>query len=256
MSKKKCTGVAEWADRSVNFLKGCKNNCVYCYAAKMANRFGWKKRSEWDKMQLSVKMKGLPRNSKVMFPTSHDLFPEHLYHIKPILEHLLERGNTVLIVSKPRKEVIETLIPYLKAIMKDLEIDTSKVEFRFSITSATDAISLKYEPGAPLPQERVDCLKMVLDAGFPASVSMEPYLEDPAKIFDLLDLTIDNPFKEGKLKEIWLGAMNYGAPPELRVLYTKTFMGALWEQYRYYNPIRFKDSFQKALGIDCHGGKL
>ena len=32
--EKKCTGVAEWADRYVNFLKGCKNNCAYCYAAK------------------------------------------------------------------------------------------------------------------------------------------------------------------------------------------------------------------------------
>jgi hypothetical protein len=211
-----------------------------------------------------VGSKLVPYRTTVMYPSSHDIFPEFIAEQTVTLWGILKRENKVLIVSKPRRECIKKIIDWLDG---NGEADTGPVnlhplwrdcvEFRFSITSATNEISLRYEPGAPLPQERVDCLKMVLDAGFQASVSMEPYLEDPQKIFDLIDNTTNNPFRvfgEKCIKEIWIGKMNYGVPPELKPLYARKNMEDIYERYRYHSNIYWKDSFQKVLHINARGG--
>jgi len=49
------TGTKEWADTNVNICSGCKNNCRYCYAKKMAMRFGRKTESTWKIMELNSK---------------------------------------------------------------------------------------------------------------------------------------------------------------------------------------------------------
>lgn len=33
-------GTKEWASSNINLFYGCANNCMYCYAKKMALRFG------------------------------------------------------------------------------------------------------------------------------------------------------------------------------------------------------------------------
>jgi DNA repair photolyase len=35
-------GTREWASTNVNFITGCSNNCLYCYARAMAIKFGKK----------------------------------------------------------------------------------------------------------------------------------------------------------------------------------------------------------------------
>jgi DNA repair photolyase len=34
------SGTKEWADHNVNCIRGCSNDCRYCYAKIMAKRFG------------------------------------------------------------------------------------------------------------------------------------------------------------------------------------------------------------------------
>ena len=45
------SGTKEWACKNLNFSKGCSNACKYCYARRMANRFGWKKWTDWPNME-------------------------------------------------------------------------------------------------------------------------------------------------------------------------------------------------------------
>jgi hypothetical protein len=261
MSCKAKTGTLEWAKKNVNDIRGCRNNCWYCYAKRMALRF---KRiqnpGEWAHMDF-VGAKDIPRNTSIMYPSSHDIFPEWIAEQMVTMWSILSKDNSLLIVSKPRKECIHKIIDWLN--MKG-EADTGpinqhplnwkeKVEFRFSITSATPEISLKYEPGASLPQERVECLKMVLDAGFPASVSMEPYLEPPWVILEGL---IAKTVAVASLKEFWIGKMNYGVPEELRGIYCYDAIWSHWQTFRHYPNARFKDSYQKLLHINCRGVPL
>jgi len=251
------TGTKEWAEKNVNFLQStcgtwkCRNNCIYCYAKGMAVRFhqivSYDSNHQVPCGDPRIVMpKSYPHDTTIMMPSSHDLFPEHLPQILNILNNLLLKGNSVLLVSKPRREVIEAIITRLKKWQPEWQ---KRVEFRFSITSSSPEISLRYEPGAPLPQERVECLKMVLDAGFPASVSMEPYLQDPFLLLEYIAGTID----VADLKEFWIGTMNYGIPAELRDLYQKDFMEYLYSKMNTCKIVRWKDSFCKVLGIDNLG---
>lgn len=55
--KRKITsGTKEWADYNVNCIKGCYNNCRYCYAKVMAKRFGRSTDDTWKNMKIKKEM--------------------------------------------------------------------------------------------------------------------------------------------------------------------------------------------------------
>jgi hypothetical protein len=263
--KKQCrkTGAREWSDVSFNIQTGCEIGCYPqvggCWACKHAIQYKQvKDYQEWIHPREQGK-KTYPHNQIVMFPSTHNLNMQNLPRFLLESRKLLGFGNKLLIVEKPWKNIIHLIIEQFEK----WNIDKDKIEFRFSITSASDEISLKYETWAPLPQERVECLKMVLDAGFPTSVSMEPYLEDPINIGDYLNKKLYRTYDKrtmGCLKEVWVGRLNYHIPPELKHLYTREFMECVYNRWHdlqtYIQPnIRWKDSFQRVLGIDQLGNK-
>jgi len=88
---------------------------------------------------------------RVMYPSSHDIRPEHLSENMEFLRHILEAGNEVLIVSKPH-------LVCIKAICKEFEKYKEKILFRFTIGSADDAVLKFWEPNAPGFMERLACL--------------------------------------------------------------------------------------------------
>lgn len=109
------------------------------------------------------------RKGTVMFPTSHDITPFNLEASTKFLKLMLESGNQVLIVSKPRL----TCIVHLLAELHDYQ---EQILFRFTIGTMASATSLLWEPGAPEPLERLSSLRMARLSGFRTSVSMEPLL--------------------------------------------------------------------------------
>lgn len=64
------TGTKEWAEFNVNFSKGCSNNCKYCYARKIASRFGWK--TCWEEMENKpfMETKGFKKRDGVIMSQS------------------------------------------------------------------------------------------------------------------------------------------------------------------------------------------
>ena len=115
---------------------------------------------------------------------------------------ILEKGNRLLIVSKPRMECVEKMVrefePYRKQIL-----------FRFSIGTVQESVSLLWEPGAPLPRERRKCLELAYSNGFATSVSIEPMLEGCQMAEILVEWV-----REFVTETIWIGKMN---KPQLRV---------------------------------------
>jgi DNA repair photolyase len=191
-------GTKEWADSNVNVYNGCSNNCRYCYARKMAIRFGRKTEETWKIMEPNRPQidKGYrKRNGRIMFPTSHDITVESLQSCLIVLEKLLQAENEVLITTKPRYECIKKICDNFK----DYE---PQIQFRFTITSLDSKLLSFWEPGAPSFKERLKSLKFAHSKGYKTSISIEPFLDENP--YELLDVLLPHV-----TESIWIGKMNY-----------------------------------------------
>jgi len=191
-------GTAEWASTTYNIGKGCSHDCLYCYARADAERFGRITSPEaWKCEQLKSTMPRVPRcKGWIMFPSTHDITPFYLPAALVTLKALLDKGNKVLIVTKPHMECITPLCA-------ELAIYREQILFRFTIGSLNEPLAKFWEPGAPAPSERVACLRYAFDQGFQTSVSMEPMLagtEDAVATFHTLVPWVTD--------KIWIGKMN------------------------------------------------
>lgn len=198
MNKQNQTGTREWAAKTINCCTGCSNNCRYCYAREMAVRFNRLTPQDW--LHEEVRQKDVDRKYRkfkgnVMFPSSHDITPANLEACLTVLGKLLDAGNDVLIVSKPRAECIERICD-LFAKYRD------QILFRFTIGAMNNQVLSFWEPGAPVYEERKAALFNAFCAGFQTSVSIEPML-DAKNIVNLVhDLEIFTT------ESIWIGKMN------------------------------------------------
>jgi DNA repair photolyase len=166
------TGTREWAGSTVNCVKGCEHDCLYCYARHNAvDRFDQIKPDQWTNMRvdhMQVNKRRGKRRGLVMFPSSHDITPSVLPHCMTLLRHFINAGNQMLVVTKPHLEVVKAICdrPWSHDIV-----------FRFSIGMVDDDLRKLWEPGAPSVQERLDAMQHAHEAGFGTSVSAEPLLE-------------------------------------------------------------------------------
>lgn len=242
MSKTK--GTKEWAIKNINFSKGCSNACRYCYARRMANRFGWKLWNDWPNMENKDKIalkKFQKSTGTIMIPSSHDITPKNVHIAKKVIKNLLVAGNNILIVSKPNLEVIRELSDYISKF-KD------QVLWRFTIGTLNDDKREFWEPGAPSIQERLTVLKEMSTSCWSTSVSIEPFLDN--KVDDLIKVI--NPFVSDT---IWIGPMNKThVPKELwtknqKKLYSPESLYKLKNEIDALgNPkIRFKDHFLSTI---------
>jgi DNA repair photolyase len=253
--RKITSGTKEWADFNVNCVKGCYNDCRYCYAKMMAKRFGRNERTTWRNMKiredvLRKNFKKLP--GRVMFPSTHDIFD-----ISPfkevcfiVLRKLLESRNEVLITTKPKLTIIQGI---------DHEFCQFKeqIQFRFTLTSINDELLKFWEPNAPRFKERLTSLEYAFSRGFKTSVSIEPFLDyDPAELIETI-----TPFTT---ESIWIGRMNYISrknlskeeKPHYNRIRKNYETSHLWEIFNKLNGhprIKFKDSIKIQLGIETNG---
>ena len=243
------SGTKEWADHNVNCIKGCSNNCRYCYARMMAKRFGRCTDDAWKEMEINRKIvdKTFGRyEGRVMFPSTHDIVdaPEAKEACLVVIGKLLEAGNDLLITTKPRLSVT-------KEITSRFNSFKLKMQFRFTITSLDNHLLSFWEPNAPCFEERLESLRHAYEGGFKTSVSVEPFLDhDPKSLIDML-----SPYVT---ESIWLGPMNYiptnGIADEDRQYYTEirkryavNRLREIFEDLRDYPRIRFKDSMTNRL---------
>jgi len=248
-------GTTEWAASNVNYLKGCSNDCKYCFSKEMAIRFkrktpeNWKEEEiNWEAYNKNVKQ----REGYVMFPSTHDITPRYLNLAIDFLERLLCNGNKVLIVSKPSYECIKKICDTFSAY-KD------QILFRFTIGSACNKTLKFWEPNAPDYKERKRALIYAFEAGYQTSISCEPMLDDRIDkvIDDLIQYVTD---------AIWLGKMNF----VIRRLRTNGQLNAenqaaaelllewqndeaikkIYNRYKDNQQIKWKESIKKVVGLE------
>lgn len=193
------TGTGEWAEHNENIQLGCSNGCLYCYASNNAHRFKLRTRNEWGREELTKKAERTTyplRKGVIMFPTAHDITPFNLDAYTRQASLMLERGNKLLIVSKPRVDcithLVEALGPYKAQIM-----------FRFTIGTMDAEVARFWEPGAPSPAERIQALQIAHWAGYRTSISAEPLLGGCDAVIAVLSAV--RPYVTDT---VWIGKMN------------------------------------------------
>lgn len=210
-------GTKEWADKTINFQFGCKNGCLYCYGCKMAIRF-YKIQKRFNSLEswtenISINKKNVEKGwrkakGRIMIPSAHDIYTENLSEALIVIRKLLEAGNELLIVSKPKLKCIQT-------ICKEFIEFKSQMQFRFTITSLDNETLKLWEPNAPSFEERFQALQHAFYEGYKTSISIEPYLD--YFVSELIQKM--EPFVTDS---IWVGIMNKRmSPKEGRDLYDK-----------------------------------
>jgi len=220
--RKITSGTKEWADHNVNCVKGCSNDCRYCYAKMTAKRFGRCQDHTWKNMIINksavdrdyVRYKG-----RVMFPSTHDI----------------------------------TDNPEIQEIIKRFYVFREQLQFRFTITSADQQLLSFWEPNAPTYEERFDSLKYAYENGFKTSVSVEPFL-------DFTPQTLIYTLSQYVTESIWLGPMNYIPQngfsredeqkyTEIRKRYEISHLKQIYEEIKDFPLIKFKDSMTNRLNM-------
>jgi DNA repair photolyase len=251
MVKKKSesiSGTKEWADENYNCYTGCEHDCLYCYARNFARWGGRiKSESEWKK-QVIRKEKVAARMGKiaeraVMFPTTHDITLKTLAACTTVLQHLLDGGNKVLVVSKPHLDCI-------KSICRTFANQRDMIMFRFTIGAYDDALLKYWEPHAPTFKERLASLKHAFRKKFATSVSIEPMLDSAnvVKLFHMLEPWVSDA--------IWIGRMR-GVPKKadeemkkaIRAGQTKERIAEIYASLKGNPKVKWKDSIKKMVGL-------
>jgi DNA repair photolyase len=217
----------------------------------MAKRFGRATEETWKRMQVrhDVLAKNFKKyDGRVMFPSSHDIvdIPLVVDACLTVIQKLLEAENDLLITSKPRPQIIKTIIDEFNSYK-------SQIQFRFTITSKDDNILSFWEPNAPTFIQRLTALKLAFREDFKTSVSMEPFLDyEPHEL-----VAIILPYVT---ESIWIGPMNYIARnniakesvfkyEEIRKNYEIEHLRKIYGDLQNIPKIRFKDSMAIRLNI-------
>ncbi len=196
---KSVRGVGEWAGYSYNCGVGCSHGCRYCYARSFFveekivasnDEFLVEKPNRY-KIHITQKV-----DKAIQFPSSHDISPAYLDVYCQSLYNILSNGNKVPLVTQAHFVCLEH-------ICREFQAFKCQMEFRFTIGSLNPELTAYWEPGAPLPEERMRALAHATEQGYQTSVSMEPILagrEDAVATFRELA-----PLSNGT---IWVGMMN------------------------------------------------
>lgn len=248
-------GTTEWAASNVNYLKGCSNDCKYCYSKEMAIRFKRKTPDTWKNEEInraSYNNNIKYREGYIMFPSTHDITPEHLNLAIDYLKRLLNNGNKVLIVSKPSyiciKQICDTFTDYKDNIL-----------FRFTIGSTSKKTLKFWEPNAPDYEERKQAVIYAYEAGYQTSLSCEPMLDNRIdKVIDDLSAYVTDA--------IWLGKMNFAirrlrtnghldaenqaAAEQLLEWQSDSSIKKLYKKYKDNPQIKWKESIKKVVGLE------
>lgn len=193
----------EYSPLACNLYKGCSHACVYCFAPS-ATFVDRDKFSSPEYIQArpgilaalfneAPKMAGDPREILLSF-TSDPYQPcEKTKKLtRMALKTLLENRLTVTILTKGGSW----------GIIRDMDLLRTNPRNAWSVTLTHDnpAISLEWEPGAALPEDRIESLRIAHDNGIKTWVSFEPVF-DPEAVYRLLEATAPfvDFFKVGKL---------------------------------------------------------
>jgi len=177
----------EYAPLAVNLYRGCGHGCIYCYAPgatfierqefiKATPRQGIIEKLEKDTPRAALD--GDKGNVLLCFTCDPYQPIDITYQLtRQAIEILHKNGFNVTILTKGGKRA-----------ERDFDLLRHGDEFATTLTFLDEQKSLKWEPGAAIPEERIEALKKAHKLGIKTWVSLEPVIE-PAESLEIIRQT-------------------------------------------------------------------
>jgi len=163
-------------DYSLNPYRGCGFGCSYCYAAFFVpddvKRDAW---GQWvevkeNAVRLLARQKDLGGARIIMSSVTDPYQPVEAFTelSRGILEHLADRREQPEIVIQTRSPLVTRDIDILKRFRK--------LRVNMSVTTDSDEVRKRFEPGCASIQRRLDALRELKEAGLKIGISVSPML--------------------------------------------------------------------------------
>ena len=188
-------GVIQDSELILNPFSGCSHNCWYCYIKRRYRReLPYQEPAKGASLKkIKNELEVLHRNNDKMsvlisdFGDPYDcgrkptitLFGEH-WHLRSVLEEFKRFDHPFRILTKGGTRAI-----------RDFDLYGPNDEFGCTLTCDNDTDSKKNEPGAALPEDRINALKEAYQRGIRTWVNFEPVLF-PEQTLRLIERT--HPF--------------------------------------------------------------
>jgi len=193
----------EYAPLAVNLYSGCSHSCRYCYVPTIPPwKFSKTARHDFHTTpkprnnvlaQLKKDCESRPgHGERVMLCFTTDPYQpinDEFNLTRGAIQTLHQFGYNVQILTKGGRRAL-----------KDIDLFSSGDAFATTMTLLSDEHSRKWEPGAALPQERIDTIRQFYDAGVSTWISLEPVL-NPESALEIIRITsgFTHLYKIGKL---------------------------------------------------------
>jgi DNA repair photolyase len=177
-------------DYTVNPYSSCSFNCLYCYIRGSKYGFNLEEKVSIKTNAIELLEKELANKAKkgkygiivVSSATDPYLHLEEKYGLtRKILELILKYRFPVHIITKSplvlRDMDLLAKINFHGILPEDLRHNLAgKTIISFSFSTVDDDLAKIFEPNAPLPSERIEAIRILLEKGFHCGISMMPIL--------------------------------------------------------------------------------
>jgi len=168
----------EYAPMAVNLYRGCEHGCVYCYAPKVIfiDRQDFLKASPRkniiQKLRKDAPQVDIAGDVLLCFTCDPYQPIDTEYQLtRQAIEILHDSNLNVTILTKGGKRA-----------ERDFDLLTPNDSLAVTLTFLDEKPSLKWEPGAAIPEERIESLKKAHDLGIKTWVSLEPVIDPDVSI--------------------------------------------------------------------------
>ena len=196
----------EYSPMAVNLYTGCPNGCKYCFVPDVLHKDRPTYHETWNPRNGIIRhiksdldeMKAAGDKRMVLLCFTCDPYPEPM------------GGNEVtrsaLLLFNHYEHPFQVLTKGGQKARRDFELYSDRDSFGTTLTLFDQAESLKWEPKAAAPWDRMETLKAAKRAGIKTWVSFEPVI-DPLQTYALYDMTRDyvDLYKVGKLNYLDIG---------------------------------------------------
>lgn len=193
----KPTGRAEeYSPLALNYFEGCTHNCRYCYVNRLNLKSG-KQQSQaicnppspsgFKELESSAKnFQGC--NKQILLSFTGDPYCNISPHYtQQVLEILNKYNHKVAILTKGGSHALTHLDLFKKFKSNDLfNSDCPRISVGATLTFDNPPDSLFWEPGAALPADRIESLRILSAVGIRTWVSFEPVI-NPEQTLNLLN---------------------------------------------------------------------
>jgi DNA repair photolyase len=189
----------EYAPLAVNLYTGCGHKCEYCYAPATVHSSKEKFYIPIPRTDILNKIEKDAEKLQMTHQTGPVLLCFTCDPYQPIDDkYQLTRKAIQLLHSYQLNVMI--LTKGGQRAEKDFDILNGQDWFGVTLTCFDDTLSLKWEPGAALPEQRIASLRKAHEKGIKTWVSLEPVLY-PDAVFRIIEKTCSyvDQYKVGTL---------------------------------------------------------